>query len=265
MSDRRFSPLRRLFLVPAAAVLCFMLLPMTVVVLIALGESATYEFPPRGLTLHWFSNLLHAGPLLNALFLTSLPLALTVAAASLVVGTLAAVGLTRGRFLGRSALEVFFLTPVVFPQILLGVALFLLFARANVPLTLVTLGIGHVVICTPYVIRAVLAGIGGIDPRIEEAARNLGAPPARAFMMATLPLLRSSMLSGAVFAFIVSFSDVNIALFLSAGDTTTLPIRILAEMEWNNDPTIAAAATLQVSIISVLLILVQRFIGTVRA
>jgi putative spermidine/putrescine transport system permease protein len=142
--------------------------------------------------------------------------------------------------------------------------LFLLYARLGITPTLWSLALGHLVIATPYVIRTVVAGLTGIDMRVEEAAQNLGAHPIQAFYKVTLPLLRSSIISGAIFAFIISFSDINIALFLSAANTTTLPIQILAQMQLASDPTIAAASTLQVLIISLLLLVIQRIVGTVR-
>ena len=120
-----------------------------------------------------------------------------------------------------------------------------------------TLCAAHILIGTPFVLRTVGAALGGIDERIEEAARNLGAPPALAFIKVSLPLLRSSIVSGAVFAFIVSFSDINLALFLSAADTATLPIQILAQMQFQSDPTIAAASTVQVLIVGTLVLFVQ--------
>jgi putative spermidine/putrescine transport system permease protein len=113
------------------------------------------------------------------------------------------------------------------------------------------------VIGTPYVLRTVGAALAGIDMRLEEAARNLGAPPALAFVRVTLPLLRSSIISGAVFAFIVSFSDINLALFLAAADSATLPLQILAQMQFASDPTIAAASTLQVLVVGLLVLLAQ--------
>jgi putative spermidine/putrescine transport system permease protein len=128
----------------------------------------------------------------------------------------------------------------------------------------VSLAFAHVLIATPYVIRTVSAGINGIDPRIAQAAQNLGASPARAFVLVTLPLLKSGIFSGGIFAFIVSFSDINLALFLTAAGNTTLPMQILAQMQFVSDPTIAAAATVQIVVVSLLLLLAQRVIGSVR-
>src|SRR5260370_31944347 len=103
--------------------------------------------------------------------------------------------------------------------------------------------------CTPFVTRGVAAGLVGMAPRLEEAAMSLGATRVQAFFKVTLPLLRSSLLSGAIFAFIISFSDINLALFLSGPQSTSLPVHIFSQIQWQGDPTIAAASALALSII----------------
>ena len=150
------------------------------------------------------------------------------------------------------------LAPLLVPEILLGAALYLLYARLAVQASIWTLLFGHLVICTPYVIRSVTAGLVGQDPRLEEAAMSLGATRVQAFVKVTLPLLRSSLLSGAIFAFIISFSDINLALFLSGPESTSLPVHIFSQIQWQGDPTIAAASSLQIVIIGMLILLVQR-------
>jgi ABC-type spermidine/putrescine transport system permease subunit II len=104
----------------------------------------------------------------------------------------------------------------------------------------------------------VTAGLVGMDSRLEEAAMSLGATRVQAFFRVTLPLLRSSLLSGAIFAFIISFSDINLALFLSGPQSTSLPVHIFSQIQWQGDPTIAAASTLQILIIGLLILVVQR-------
>jgi len=108
------------------------------------------------------------------------------------------------------------------------------------------------------VIRSVTAGLVGMDPRLEEAAMSLGATPLQAFFKVTFPLLQSSLLSGAIFAFIISFSDINLALFLSGPESTSLPVHLFSQIQWEGDPTIAAASSLQIVIIGALILLVQR-------
>jgi putative spermidine/putrescine transport system permease protein len=251
--------------IPTVIVLAMVLLPVAVVMAIGFSSSATYSFPPPGLSLRWFGAFLGAPAFTDALFKVSLPLALATSLAATLLGTLAAIGAARGRFPGKGIVELLFVTPVVFPQILLGVGLFLLYARLGLNPGIGTLCLGHIVIGTPYVLRTVGAALAGIDGRLEEAARNLGAPPTIAFLRVTLPLLRSSLVSGALFAFIVSFSDINLALFLSAADSATLPVQILAQMQYASDPTIAAASTLQVVVVGTLVLAAQSLGRGVRA
>jgi putative spermidine/putrescine transport system permease protein len=235
-----------------------LLAPLVVVIAVSFGPSPAFEFPPSGLTLRWFVAFFDSKPFVVSFFRVSLVVGLLAAAAATVLGTAAAIGLVRFRFFGREMLETFFLTPLLVPQILLGAALYLFYASLEIHPSLMTLLLAHVVICTPYVIRSVTAGIVGMDPRLEEAATSLGATPLQAFFKVTFPLLRSSLLSGAIFAFIISFSDINLALFLSGPESTSLPVHLFSQIQWEGDPTIAAASSLQIFVIGALILLVQR-------
>jgi ABC-type spermidine/putrescine transport system permease subunit II len=240
------------------AVYIGLLVPLVVVIAVSFGPSPTFEFPPSGLTLHWFSQFFASPAFVSSFFRVSLVVGLLAAAIATVLGTAAAVGLVRFRFAGREALETFFLAPLLVPQILLGAALYLFYARLRLEASIWTLLWGHLVICTPYVIRSVTAGLVGMDPRLEEAAMSLGATRRQAFFKVTLPLLRSSLLSGAIFAFIISFSDINLALFLSGPRSTSLPVHLFSQLQWQGDPTLAAASTLQIVVIGLLIFVVQR-------
>jgi ABC-type spermidine/putrescine transport system permease subunit II len=235
-----------------------LLAPLVVVIAVSLGPSPNFEFPPSGLTLHWFAAFFASESFVSSLFRVSLVVGLLAAAIATLIGTAAAVAIVRFRFFGREALETFFLAPLLVPQILLGAALYLFYARLALTASIWTLLAGHLVICTPYVIRSVTAGLVGMDPRLEEAAMSLGATRVRAFFKVTLPLLRSSLLSGAIFAFIISFSDINLALFLSGPQSTSLPVHLFSQLQWQGDPTIAAASALQIAIIGTLILVVQR-------
>jgi putative spermidine/putrescine transport system permease protein len=240
------------------AVYVGLLAPLIVVIAVSLGPSPNFEFPPSGLTLRWFAAFFASEPFVTSLFRVSLVVGLLAAAIATLLGTAAAVAIVRFRFFGREALEAFFLMPLLVPQILFGAALYLFYARLAVTASIWTLLWGHLVICTPYVIRSVTAGLVGMDRRLEEAAMSLGATRLQAFLKVTLPLLRSSLLSGAIFAFIISFSDINLALFLSGPQSTSLPVHLFSQLQWQGDPTIAAASALQIAIIGSLILVVQR-------
>ena len=247
------------FLVPTAVIVYALLLaPLVVVVAVSFGPSATFDFPPKGLSLRWYRAFFASEMFVHAFFRVSQVVGLLTALVATVAGTLSAIGLVRLRFRGREALEAFFLSPLLVPHILLGAAAYLYLARLGWPTSSVTLLVGHIVIATPYVIRCVTAGLVGMDPRLEEAAMSLGASRPQAFFKVTLPLLRSSLVSGAVFAFIISFSDINLALFLAGPNAASLPVHIFSQIQFEADPSIAAASALQIVTIGGLILLVQR-------
>jgi len=248
----------RLLLPVVVLVYIGLLAPLVVVVAVSFGPSAAFEFPPSGFTLRWFEAFFASREFVTSFFRISLVVGLLAALVATLLGTAAAVALVRFRFFGREALETFFLLPLLVPQILLGAALYLFYARLAIQASIWTLLCGHLVICTPYVIRSVPEGLVGMDPRLEEAAMSLGATRVQAFFKVTLPLLRSSLLSGAIFAFIISFSDINLALFLSGPESTSLPVHLFSQIQWQGDPTIAAASSLQIVIIGTLILVVQR-------
>jgi putative spermidine/putrescine transport system permease protein len=243
-----------------AAVYVFLLAPLLVVVIVSFDPSDAFRVPPNGLSLRWYAAFFASETFVRAFFRVSLVVALAVSVLATAVGGLAAVGLVRYAFRGRTSVEAAFLAPIVVPEILLGAAMFLFFSYVRIKwtATLAGLALGHLLIALPYVVRSITAGLHGIDPALEEAAMSLGASRTQAFRKVTLPLISSSVLSGAVFAFIISFSDINIALFVTGPDSVTLPVHIFSQIAWQADPTIAAASTLQILLIGVLLGVVQR-------
>ncbi|MFI4987083.1 MAG: ABC transporter permease [Alphaproteobacteria bacterium] len=240
------------------AIYGFILIPLAVVIAVSFNPGSGFDFPPPGLSLRWYAALLEKAPFRHAFFEVSLPVGLAAACAATLLGTAAAVGIERFRFPGRGALEAFFLMPIIVPHILLGAALYLYVTRLGWNASLATLATGHVLIATPFVIRNVTAGLAGLEPSIEEAAVNLGAGRVRAFFLVVVPQIKSALISGAVFAFIVSFSDINIALFLSGPDTTTLPVYLFSQIQWESDPSVAAASAVQIVIIALIILALQK-------
>lgn len=236
-----------------------LLAPLVVVIAVSFDPTSRFDFPPSGLSLRWYVKFMESSAFVRAFFQVSLIVGVMAAAAAIVLGGLAAIGIARFRFPGRTALETFFLSPLFVPQILLAVALYLAYLRLDVRVSIWTLLLSHVVICTPYVIRTVLAGLAGIDSRLEEAAVSLGASRVQAFVKVVVPLLKSSLLSGGIFAFIISFSDINLSLFLAGPSATTLPLHIFSLIQYDSDPTIAAASTLQIVVIGALIWVIQKF------
>lgn len=248
------SPIMRIFV---TLVFVFLLAPLVVVVLVSFNPTAGFRIATTEFSLRWYEKFLSLSAFRDSLFLVSLPIALAASVCATAIGTLTAICLVRCRLIARNAMESFFMLPLLIPSILLGAALYLVAARIGVagiwPLVL-----GHTLLGVPYVIRVVGAGLVAVDPRLEEAAISLGCNPVQAFRKVVLPILRSSIFSGAIFAFIVSFSDINLALFVAGPSSTTLPIHVFSQIFWEGDPTIAAASAVQIAIVGGLILVMQR-------
>jgi putative spermidine/putrescine transport system permease protein len=237
--------------------------PIAVVILVAFSPSDFFAFPPRGLSLRWFREFFNLASMRGA-YLLSLEVALAASILATVLGTPASLYLARRRGAVAGVLNALFLSPLVFPTIIIGVALLLCFRRVGMPI-LPGLILAHVLIGAPYCIRSILASLQGFDLSLEEAGQSLGASPVRTFFLITLPLIRPGLLCGWLFAFIVSFGELNTALFLTGPGVTTLPIEIFAYLQFQGSQlVIAAASTLQICLIIVLVLTIERLVGLSR-
>jgi ABC-type spermidine/putrescine transport system permease subunit II len=240
-------------------VLAVVIAPLLVVVGVSFNPTSRFAISLAAVSLRWYHEFFTRPEYVHALFSVSLPLAITASALATIVGTLTAIALVRFNISGRDFLESAFMLPILIPSILLGAALYLFFVRLDAAGSFGTLVVGHMLIGIPFVTRVVAAGLAGINPAIEEAAISLGCSRIAAFRKVVIPLLRSSLWSGAIFAFILSFSDINVALFLAGPNTNTLPLHIFSDIQWEGDPTIAAASTIQMVVVTSLILLAQRF------
>ncbi|MCF3935702.1 ABC transporter permease [Acuticoccus sp. M5D2P5] len=231
-----------LFLVNAIIVL-FLAAPILVVMATAFTTTGYPVFPPEGFTLKWFARVFETGEFTDAAQLSAL-LAICATAIACTLGTLTALGLSRWKGRGQSALSAFVLSPILFPTIVLGLALLVFYSRIGLQGSFLGLVIGHSIITTPFVVRLVMASLSEFDPAVEEAARNLGAGWWRTFFQVTLPLIRPGVLAGGVFAFILSFDELVVTLFLAAPGMSTLPMRIFTFVQYSSEPTISAIATM---------------------
>lgn len=248
-----------------ATALAFLLilLPIVIVVVAAFSPSDYFEFPPPGLSVRWFVEFFRLENMRNA-FALSVELALLSATLASVLGTMGALFLARRRGAVAAALQSLFLAPLVFPTIILGVALLLMYKTIAMPV-FPGLLLAHCVIGVPYAFRTVLASAQALDPALQEAGQSLGAGPFRTFALVTLPLIWQGVLSGWLFAFIVSFGELNTALFLTGPGLTTLPIEIFSYLQFQGSQlVIAAASTLQIALILAMVIVIERVVGIGR-
>jgi putative spermidine/putrescine transport system permease protein len=255
---------RLLGLVMIGTVICFLLTPIFVTILMAF-DSREYlgPLPPPSLSLRWFAQFFSDDYFLRGLA-TSVELAVISVAVSLSVGVATAVALERTNFAGKDALISFFLSPLLVPPVVVGFALLLFLAHLGLVDGFMRLLCGHIIITAPYTIRATLAGLTGIDKSLTEAALILGATERRAFWDVTFPLARTSIVSGAIFAFAVSMDDVAVSIMLTDAHTYTLPVALISSMRANFDLSIAAASVMLMLVSLGLIVILEKFVGLNR-
>jgi putative spermidine/putrescine transport system permease protein len=237
--------------------------PLLLTVYLSVFDEKLILFPPRGYTLAWYPAIAanFGGPIW-----TSLQLSAAAVAGSLLVGVPAGIGLSRLQFRGKGMIGTLLLAPITVPGIALGLAVFILLVaideRLGSSLTGSILGLvlGHVMITTPWVVRLALASLVTHDRAAEEAAASLGAHPLAVIWRVTLPAMRPGIIAGALFAFVISFENLELALFLSSPGVTTLPMAVLQYLEYHVDPLVAAVAVAQVAGVGVLLVVLDRFV-----
>lgn len=242
------------------ATVVYMLAPLVVVVGASFSAGGYLVFPPQGLSLKWYGQVLDSEAYLDA-GLLSLRVALLVTAISVAVGTPAAIALTRFRFPGQDLLQGLFLSPLILPTIIFGIGMLVMFSRFLDGPSIWALVLGHVVITLPYVVRTVSAVLVGIDPATEEAARVMGARAWQRYWHVLLPQCAAGIAAGAFFAFNISFDDAVVAIFLRGPETETLPIKIYTELEFSTDPSVAAVSTLLILLTVGMIVAVERLIG----
>ena len=236
-----------------------LLAPVFVVVLAGLNAGDHLTFPPEGLSLKWIIDFFRSDAFLPA-YLFSLLLAVVTMICSTVLGTLLALFLARTKVQGMQVLRAFFMAPLMLPGIVLGLALYLFYISSDIGLVRSYAGlvIGHVLVTTPYVVGTVNATLVGFDTSLEEAARSLGAGPFKAFKSVTLPAIAPGMTAGAVFAFIVSFGQFDISLFLTPPDSSPLPIALYTSLRYTFEPTAAAAGIFAIFLVVVSMLITAR-------
>ena len=240
-----------------AATFGFLLLPMLAVVAASFSAGPVLRAPPQGLSLRWYQAYLTSPAWLEAT-LNSLSIATVSATLALALGSGAAFALVRQAPPGRGGLLALILSPMIVPRIVIAVALFYLYGRIGLVGTWTGLVLGHVVLSLPFVVVTVMAILASHDVRLDQAAATLGAPPLRVLRHVTLPLIRGGLVSAFLFAFITSFDDLTIALFVNGGSVTTLPRQMWNDMLMQTDPTLAAVSTVLLGGVTLVLLVAHR-------
>ncbi len=225
-----------------AAVTVFLVAPILVIILLSFSASRYLQFPPPAYSLRWYQNLLE-DPSWRESLLTSIEIAIPVMLLATSVGTAAAIGLARCPNRAADVLLSVTLIPLIVPSIVTAVAAFLWFARMQLIETRTALVLSHTAMAIPLVVLSVSASLQGVDHSLELCARSLGATPLMAFRRVTLPQIRAGILAGCLFAFITSFDEPVISLFVAGTRVVTLPKRIWDGIRYEIDPTVSAVST----------------------
>jgi putative spermidine/putrescine transport system permease protein len=249
-----FSPGARLALRLAMLLgLAVIYLPLLVVLINSLNTSRTFGWPPRGLTLEWWTRAADSTGLREAL-LASVLVALGATAIALVLGTMLAFAVQRYRFFGRQAVSLLVILPIALPGIVTGIALNATFTAGGIPFGYLTVIVGHATFCIVVVHNNVLARLRRVGTSLEEASMDLGANTFRTFRRITLPQLRSSLVAGGLLAFALSFDEIVVTTFTTSPGLRTLPVWIFDNMFRPNQApvvNVAAAALILLSIIPI--------------
>ena len=254
------SPIgRAAFVLLIAGLYTFLLLPLLFVIFTSFSPDERNVYALSQASLRWYREFADSANFTSA-FKFSLGLAGVASVLATTIGFITAYGLVRFLRRRREIGQTLALLPMMVPHILISLSLLLVLTRLPVP-EFAALVIGHVLICLPFTITGIVASLENVDQDLEAAAHTLGASRLRVLVEVTLPLVAPGVLSALIFSFIISFGDVDIALFLSGPGMTTLPIEIFSYIQWQSSPVIAAITTVQIVLIVLFGLIVERLVG----
>jgi len=235
----------------------FLFAPIVVLIVFSFNDSRR-SFTWQGFTLQWYEKLLANTDMLNALKVTMEVAAIAVVGAT-ILGSLLGLGLARLRFRGSGAVQTLLLLPIMTPEIIMGISLLVFFSQLfGLNGSVGQIAIAHIMFCISYVAITVRARAVSLDPRLEEAARDLGASAVGAFRHVTLPLLAPAVAAGAMLAFALSFDDLVVTSFNTGVGATTLPVQIYSAIRFGVTPQINAISTIIVAVVSIALLIAWR-------
>jgi putative spermidine/putrescine transport system permease protein len=257
---RRNGPLTLIF---HGLFVAFMLAPLLIVCVVAFTPEGFLSLPTRGPSLRWFRAIFDYPEFIRA-FRDSLWLAALSSTIAIMLAVPAALAIARYRFPGREAITALFMSPLMVPHVVLGIAFLRFFTQIGISGTFVGLVLSHIIVVIPFALRLVLAASYGIDRRIEHAAISLGAGTATVFRRVTLPLILPGVVSGWLLAAINSFDEVTMTVFIASPATVTLPVRMFLYIQDNIDPLIAAVSACLIAMTAILLFALDRLFGLDR-
>jgi len=248
----------------AGIIVLFLMMPLLLPIVLSISDTPFVTFPPKGFTLEWYGKVL-ADQDFTSSFSFSVLLSSCAAIGAVLLGTPAAIGLVRLSFPGKGVIQALVLSPLIFPTLVTGIALLRLFSSIGSNDAFVNLVIGHVLVTAPYVVRTVSASLVTVDPGLEEAARTLGAPRIVAFWRVTRPQIMPGLVAGALFAFVTSFDNYAVSMWLFDASHVPLPMMMISLISRMFDPGIAAIASLMIFFSLFMVLVLERIAGLRRA
>jgi putative spermidine/putrescine transport system permease protein len=239
--------LRTVAYIISGFVVVFLLAPILIIILMAFSSSSYLEFPPPGFSLQWFENFFGSAKWVKSA-LTSLEVAVWTVVLSTLLGTLAALGIRRLRGPSKAINLGLLVSPLMVPLVVLALGLYIIYVRIGLASTTFGLVLAHTALAVPYVVINVIAPLTNMSDTAERGARSLGANRLQAFRDVTLPAIYPGIFAGALFAFLTSFDEVIIAIFVTGVRTKTLPVLMWESVRTDLDPTIAAIAVILTAI-----------------
>lgn len=239
-----------------------MLAPLALIVWMSFTPAPFFKLPMSEFSLRWYREAFNYPGFLNSFFL-SLRLALVSGLIATVLSFFAAYGLVRYRFRGKAGLEALFMSPILVPGVVFGIAMLQFVNGLGLYNTFWALVLAHVCLITPYALRTIQAQLRNVPEDVEWAAQTLGASKLRTLWLVTLPLCRRGVLAGFLLAFIISFAEVTVVIFMTGPAYQTLPIRIYNYLTDQIDPTVAAISAMLIGI-SLLLVFILDRLGGLR-
>ncbi|HSM25053.1 MAG TPA: ABC transporter permease subunit [Anaerolineaceae bacterium] len=241
-------------------IIVFIILPLPLVILSSFSSSSMITFPPSGYSTKWYTGLLDRPEYIRS-FLLSVRLASLSTVIALTFGTLASLGLSRYNFPGREFIRSIFLSPLMLPAVIVGIALLRFLVEVRQTASFQGLLLAHLVLTTAYVVRTVSSSLVGFDNSLQDAARDLGASAFHAFRTITLPLIKPGLIVAGIFAFITSFDETTVSIFITGGRTITLPVRIFSQLEYGLDPTVTAISSLLIVMALIAISIIGKVFG----
>lgn len=253
------DPIYTVSLIISVIVLFVVTMPLLVTFVTAFNPTTQTAFPPTGFSLRWFENVFNRAEFV-APFRRSILIAVMSGVCAMTLGTMCAVAITRRNFKGRDAIDAVLMSPLIVPQVILGLSFLVFSVRFKLLSSMGTLIVLHCVLTLPYAIRVIRASLQSISLTPEEAGIGLGASAMKSFFLITLPQIKPGIFAASFFCFVISFDNFTATAFLAQSDTT-LPVEIFFYIETQVDPTISAIAALMMIGTVAFVTIIDRLVG----